>query len=85
MPTMGAVTATSDIVYFDPRLVRAALKYQYQTARGLDNSVAFAEFTDALASAIGKNSGAKILSLTGGHQSGWFIDNTNLPNSGYEV
>jgi hypothetical protein len=83
-PDKAAPTVTGDYVLFDPLLVVRALKYQFQTAKGMDNAVALAEYLDRLGYAKMKSTGARILSMAGGGGGATrWISNFNIPDGSW--
>lgn len=84
-PDADHATASTDYVRFDPDLVVAGVKLAWLADRGFETTKAENDFDEQLESALGANSGAPVLSLSGpGYgTSERLLDVQNLPVTGY--
>jgi hypothetical protein len=81
-PTTETPSANTDTPWFDARLLVAGLKLKWRTAKRMDTAAEENEYNLALAVALGGDSGAPDLCLTG--QSGVrLLTDANLPDTGY--
>jgi len=87
-PDLSAPTLATDLVLFDPLLIKYALNVIYLEVKGRDTLMAQARYQEALQNAIGNNKGAPTLSLNGvGPQNAirfvdW-VDWNNVPFTGW--
>lgn len=81
--TKDAPTVTGDTILYDPLLMVRALKLQYLGAKGLDTATAAQEFEDTLRLVRGGVEGASRLSLNQGRIRDRFLDQMNIPITGY--
>jgi hypothetical protein len=83
-PDLGTVTSATDTVIYDPALMVAGLKLSFLESKGFDTAKAEQRFKEQLAHCIGKNVGARILSLGGtGLNADRFLDTGNIPPMGF--
>lgn len=64
VPTEDRATAATDTVYFDPFLIKTALRRAWRTAMGFDTTVIESQFWRALETAKSAETAARRLSLT---------------------
>lgn len=64
-PDMDHPGSKDDVCLFDPTLLVRAVKLQWLQAKGFDATIAQSEYDSTLASAIERNTGAQIISLSG--------------------
>lgn len=81
--TKDAPTISGDVVLYDPLLMVRALKLQWLGAKGLDTSLAAQEYEDTLRLVRGGVEGAPRLSLNQARIRDRFLDNMNVPITGY--
>lgn len=81
--TKDAPTVSGDVVLYDPLLMVRALKLQWLGAKGLDTSLAAQEYEDTLRLIRGGVEGAPRLSLNQARIRDRFLDNMNVPITGY--
>lgn len=81
--TKDAPTVAGDVVLYDPLLMVRALKLQWLGAKGLDTSLAAQEYEDTLRLVRGGVEGAPRLSLNQARIRDRFLDNMNVPITGY--
>jgi hypothetical protein len=81
-PDADACTATTDVVMFEPDLVVSALKLRWKQSKGKDSTAELAEFEMALdaAESVGPS---PVLDLAGSHAGERFLDETNIPDTGF--
>lgn len=83
-PDAETVAASGDTVLYDVDLVIAALRLAYLDAKGFDTTTATERYESRLEHAIGKNSGAPVVTIGGsGVNADHLIDAGNLPPTGY--
>ena len=83
-PDAGAATSATDTVLYDPDLMVAGLKLAFLENKGFDTVQAEKRFASKLEHCIGKNTGARILSMGGsGLTADRFLDTGNLPPVGF--
>ena len=78
-----SVTQSSDVPQFEPVLFLKKLKLAFLQAKGFDTSKAEDEFIAALESWTGKDKAAPVLSLNGPQRGFRFLDQMNVPETGY--
>ena len=80
------VLANTDVVMYEPILIKRMLKMKFLAAKGFDNSNATQEFIAAFDSWTGKSKGGQVLSASGGRSRVPLIDIwRNVSDSGYGV
>lgn len=80
----STITAGSDVVLFDSRLMVAALKMRMWAIRGFDTTTLSAEFNYSLQAEKGQDQGAPVIQLSG--TDGFhYIDTSNVPDGSWGV
>lgn len=82
MGSLEYVTWGGDYLLFDRRMLVTGLIDRFNAKQGKDRSNSKPEFQDAFAAAKGGDGAAPVLSL-GGRTGYRYIDNTNLPDTGW--
>lgn len=81
-PTKEYPEASTDLVYFDGHLMSRALKLKWAEAKKFDSTSELQDYQAALAQAADDNAPGRVLSF-GGPVPEHFIDESNLPYTGY--
>ena len=83
LPNKDTCTAATDVVYFDSQLILALVKFRFQGFSGEDTTSALADFSARLSAVKGRNAASAPIPL-GGSSSGFrFLDQSNLPDTGF--
>lgn len=83
--TQDAPSASTDTIMFDPILMVAALELAWAKAKGFDTTEAKTEFVQVWSSVAGNDSPGAVLHLTGPAIGVHFLDQSNVPDTGYGV
>lgn len=79
------VTATGDIVLFEPVLIVKYLRLKFLSAKGFDTTSAKADFDLSLESWKGKDNSAPVLNAGRSMDLHRLIDGNNIPDTGYGI
>lgn len=79
-PDADHATSRTDYVLFDPLLVTLGLKHKFLEAKGFDTATAFVAFERRLEWFKGKNTGSRVIDMTG---RGEYVGGLNVPYTGY--
>lgn len=80
---MDHVTAGEDIVLYEPRVIINYLRLKFLTAKGFDTAAAQGDFAMSLESWKGKDNSAPILNAGRPFEGYRFLDNMNVPATGF--
>jgi hypothetical protein len=81
---VSEITTGSNIVLYEPILIKKFLKVKWLDAKGFDSSAARLDFDTIYQSRTGKDTGAQILSAGGGRGGIPLLNMwTNVPNTGF--
>lgn len=78
------ITAGTDTIMFDDRLMISGLKLRLWAAKGFDTTQLSAEYNYALQAQMGQDQGAAIIHLSGG-DGFHYIDASNVPDGSWSV
>lgn len=82
-PGIPNVIAPDNVVLYDPLLYIRALKVAFLQAKGFDSTKAEDDYALTFDSVTGHDKPAPVLSLTKGFSGMRFLDQTNIPETGY--
>lgn len=80
----STITAATDVIYFDDRLMISGVKLRLWAARGYDTTQLAAEYNYCLQAQMGQDQGAPVIQLSG--TDGFhYIDTSNVPDGSWGV
>jgi hypothetical protein len=81
--TTDRVSANTDYLYFEPRLLVTGLKYYWQRSKGFDSLASQQDFEQRLAACIGADGSSPSLHLGIRRQDNYLLGLKNMPDNGY--
>jgi hypothetical protein len=84
-PDKPSPTAATDTVLFDDELLILGLRLRWRGLKDFDTSVDLSNYQDRLDIARGNSAGGQVLSLEGPRTGIHFLDEQNIPPTGYGI